>query len=161
MPAYEYRHLVTFQETSLIGNAYFSHFLLWQGHCREHFLRDHAPCSVQRIVQRELAFFTRRCSCEYIGEWGFSALDEVLLRMTLDRFRGGRMTLAFEYLDEHTRKLMARGFQEVHCKVLIGNEFVAAPFPSELVEALVHFADSDELRFALREALEFQRERAH
>ncbi len=30
-------------ETSLVGNVYFTNYLLWQGHCRERFLMEHAP----------------------------------------------------------------------------------------------------------------------
>ena len=33
--------LSTFDETNLVGNVYFAHYLHWQGHCRESFLADH------------------------------------------------------------------------------------------------------------------------
>ena len=71
MAAYEYAHVVGFQETSLVGNVYFTNYLLWQGHCRELFLRDHAPDVVGMLERREIAFFTRSCSCEYVGDWGY------------------------------------------------------------------------------------------
>jgi enediyne biosynthesis thioesterase len=116
MPAYEYRHVVGFHETSLVGNVYFSHYVTWQGHCRENFLHDHSPQVVELLNRREVAFFTANCSCEYIGDWGFSALDEVVIRMRLVKFRGGRMSLAFEYAKAaEPEKLVARGTQEVHC----------------------------------------------
>ncbi len=40
---YEYRHLVGFEETNLVGNVYYVNYLRWQGRCREMFLRDRAP----------------------------------------------------------------------------------------------------------------------
>ena len=46
MRAYEYRHVVGFEETNLVGNVYFARFVSWQGRCRELFLRDHALAAV-------------------------------------------------------------------------------------------------------------------
>ena len=43
--AYEYRLVVGFEETNLVGNVYFVNHLRWQGKCREMFLRDHAPAT--------------------------------------------------------------------------------------------------------------------
>ena len=40
---YEYRHLVTFQETNLVGNVYYANHISWQGRVRELFLRMHPP----------------------------------------------------------------------------------------------------------------------
>jgi enediyne core biosynthesis thioesterase len=158
MPAYEHRHIVGFQETSLVGNVYFSNYVLWQGHCREHFLHEFAPEVVGLLSRREVAFFTANCSCEYIGEWGFSALDEVLVRMRLSKFRGGRMSLGFEYVDvHHPTKLVARGTQDVNCKAQTTNGWVPAPFPAPLIVALQKFAEGDELQGALQDALDFQR----
>jgi enediyne biosynthesis thioesterase len=161
MPAYEYRHAVAFQETSLVGNVYFSHYVLWQGHVREHFLHEPAPAVVELLRRREVAFFTANCSCEYRGDWGFSALDEVLVRMRLVKFRGGRMSLAFEYANAKAPDaIVAVGSQEVHCKARVGEGWVPAPFPAPLVLALKRFADTPELQEALQDALDFQKSRA-
>lgn len=160
MPAFELRHVVTFQETSLVGNVYFSNYLLWQGHCREQFLHLHAPAVAELLHRHELALFTGSCSCDFLGEFGFQALDEVVVRMRLERFRGGRMTLSFEYAQAaRPDKLVARGAQEVHCKARRGELWHPAPFPVALIDALRPFADSDELRAALDEARDFQLER--
>ena len=51
--AYDYRHIVTFEETNLIGNVYYVHYIRWQGICQERFLRDHAP-EVVADLQRGL-----------------------------------------------------------------------------------------------------------
>ena len=159
MPAYEYKHVVAFEETSLIGNVYFSNYLIWQGHCRERFLHDHAKEIVGRLLGKELAFFTRSCSCEFMGDWGFTALDEVAIHMWLRKFRGGRMTLEFEYLAASGNGTpVARGFQEVACKASTSGGWVPAPFPASLVVALKKFADTPELQAALDDALEFQRD---
>src|SRR5437870_13412093 len=67
MRAYEYRHIVGFEETNLVGNVYYVNHLRWQGRCREMFLRDHAP-GVLSALARDLALVTTRVSCEYLGE---------------------------------------------------------------------------------------------
>jgi enediyne biosynthesis thioesterase len=64
MRKYEYRHVVGFEETNLIGNVYFVNHLRWQGRCREMFLRDHAPAVLAQI-DRGLALVTTRVVCEY------------------------------------------------------------------------------------------------
>src|SRR5208282_2982394 len=38
---YEYRHVVGFEETDLMGNVYFVNYVRWQGRCREMFLFEH------------------------------------------------------------------------------------------------------------------------
>src|SRR4029079_452128 len=47
--AYEYRHVVTFEDTNLLGNVYYVNYLSWQGRCRELFLRDHAPSILAQL----------------------------------------------------------------------------------------------------------------
>jgi enediyne biosynthesis thioesterase len=161
MAAYEYRHVVGFEETSLVGNVYFTNYFLWQGHCRELFLRDHAPLVLQMMGQREVMFFTRNCSCEYVGDWGFLPLDSVLIRMRLARFRGGRLTLAFDYYnDGQPDVLIARGTQEIDCKAQLDGQWYAEPFPVPLVEALLRFADEPQLVSALHDALDHHRAKA-
>lgn len=156
MPDYEWKHVVGFGETNVMGNVYFSHYFEWQGHCRECFLLDHAAPVIGALERRELAFFTRSASCEYVGDWGFSALDQIVLRMRLSGLRGGRMTLGFEYARAAApAELVARGSQEVHCKAARGGTWVPEPFPPALLNALKDFSEGAELRMALADALEF------
>ena len=156
MPAYEHVHVVGFEETSLVGNVYFTNYLLLQGACRERFLAEHASAVLAPLARREVGFFTHSCACEWRGDWGFEGLDRVLVRMRLARFRGGRMRLEFEYAHERRpTEIVATGSQEVHCKVRRGDEWIPAPFPAPLLRALYAFADTDELRAGLTEALEF------
>ena len=41
--AFEYRHIVGFEETNVVGNVYYANHVLWQGRCREMFLKEYAP----------------------------------------------------------------------------------------------------------------------
>src|ERR1043165_9709289 len=91
---YEYRHVVGFEETNLVGNVYYTNHLAWQGRCREMFLREHAPDVVGEL-SRDLSLAAVRCSCDYYAELG--AFDEVIVRMRLAELVQNRITLAFEY----------------------------------------------------------------
>ncbi len=135
MRAYEYRHVVGFEETNLVGNVYYVNHLRWQGRCREMFLRDHAP-SVLEDLAGDLALATIRVSCEYLGE--LRAFDEIVLRMRLASLAQNRISLDFEYWRraDDGEELIARGQQEVACMKRQGEQMVPAPLPEELRDAL-------------------------
>jgi enediyne biosynthesis thioesterase len=156
MPAYEYRHAVSFEETSFVGNVYFANYFRWQGRCREMFLRDHCPAVIDLLGRRDIAFITRSAQCEYTGDSGFLALDEVLVRMRLVKFRGGRMNLEFTYVNARSPdQVVATGAQEVFCKARRGETWYPEPFPADMIKALQGYADSPELKEALSDALTF------
>ncbi|MFQ5655135.1 MAG: acyl-CoA thioesterase, partial [Planctomycetota bacterium] len=133
--AYEYRHLVSFEETNFVGNVYYVHHLRWQGRCREMFLREHAP-EVLEALKEDLALVTLRCSCEYLAE--LLVDDEVLLRMRLGEQAQNRLTLLFEYsrTTSNGEEVVARGEQAVACMRRHGDELSPAQIPEALREAL-------------------------
>jgi len=139
MRGYEYRHIVGFEETNLVGNVYFVNHLRWQGRCRELFLRDHAP-GVLSEMERGLALVTIRVSCEYFDE--LAAFDEITIRMTLVSLAQNRVTMAFEYYRARGGRevLVARGEQQIACMLREGTRTVATSVPSELRDALRLFA---------------------
>ena len=139
MRAYEYRHVVGFEETNLVGNVYYVNHLRWQGRCRELFLREHAP-QVLGQLEEGLALVTTRCACEYLGE--LVAFDEVIVRMRLGALAQNRMTLSFEYWRRagDREELVARGEQQVACMRRQGDQMLAAPIPEALREALRPYA---------------------
>ena len=51
MKAYEYHHIVSFQETNLVGNVYYANYVQWQGRCREMFLKDNAQILSQNYAK--------------------------------------------------------------------------------------------------------------
>lgn len=139
MRAYEYRHVIGFEETNLVGNVYFANHLRWQGRCREMFLCEHAP-GVLSALTRGLALVTRRVSCEYLAE--LSAFDEVVIRMSLASIKHHYILMNFDYLRlaGGGEELVARGEQEVACMQREGDRLVPAPVPAELRDALREYA---------------------
>ncbi len=140
MKFYEYRHVVGFEETNLVGNVYYVNPLRWQGRCREMFLRDHAP-EVLDELSRGLALATVRCSCDYLAE--LFAFDQVSVRMRLGGVVQNRITLLFEYwrlTAGDGEELAARGEQVVACMRREGERTVPTAIPVALREALKPYA---------------------
>jgi enediyne biosynthesis thioesterase len=135
MRHYEYRHVVSFEETNLVGNVYYTHHLSWQGRCRELFLRDHAPEVIEEL-SGGLSLATVRCSCEYFAE--LTAFDEVTIRMGLAELLQNRITLAFDYW--RGEELIARGEQQVACMKREAGRLVPAAVPPSLREALAAYS---------------------
>ena len=138
MRAYEYRHVVGFEETNLVGNVYYANHVRWQGRCREMFLRDRAP-DVIEALKHGLLLVTTRVSCEFVAE--LVAFDEVILRMRLGDLGQNRITMKFDYW-RHTaagEELIARGEQQVACMQREGEQVFPVPVPSQLREALKEY----------------------
>ena len=135
---YEYRHVVSFQETNLVGNVYFTNHLAWQGRCRELFLREHAPDVIGQLGDN-FSLATVSCSCEYFAE--LAVFDEVVVRMRLAELVQNRMRLAFELW--RGKDLVARGEQQIACMKSDGKTMTPAPVPASLRAALAAYK-SDE-----------------
>ena len=138
MRPFEIRHVVSFEDTNVVGNVYYVNHVKWQGRCREMFLRDHSPELLEQ-VGRNLSLVTVRCSCEYLGE--LFAFDEVVVRMRLAALTQGRMSLRFDYYRvlAGAEQLVARGEQELACMRRDGERFVPSPWPATFVDVLKRF----------------------
>ena len=56
MPEFEYHHIVTFEETSVVGSVYYANHIRWQGRCRELFLRQYVP-EILGLMEQGLALY--------------------------------------------------------------------------------------------------------
>jgi enediyne biosynthesis thioesterase len=137
-PSFVYRHIVSFEETNVVGNVYFVRHIAWQGRCREMFLKQHAP-EVLTDIARDLRLVTLRVSCEYFEE--LNAFDEVDVQMSLAHLRQNKLGLNFTYLkiDSGRRRIAARGFQEIGCMRLTAKGLLPINVPQLLAEALRPF----------------------
>jgi enediyne core biosynthesis thioesterase len=141
MRSFEYRHVVGFEETNLVGNVYYVNHLRWQGRCRELFLREHTP-EILADLDEGLALVTIKCSCEYLAE--ISAFDEIMIRMRLDALTQNKMTLVFDYFKRQStgEKLVARGEQQIVCMRRMSAGLTPSSIPENLREALQLYSDN-------------------
>lgn len=139
--AYEYRHIVAFEETNLVGNVYYVNHVRWQGRCREMFLREHAPTVLERLDD-DLVLATTHCSCDYYDE--LRAFDEIIIRMRLASQAQNKISLDFEYwrTESGDEKLVARGHQVIACLQREGSAIQSIPVPAELQDALGPYTQS-------------------
>lgn len=139
MRAFEYRHTVTFQETNVVGNVYFSNHVAWQGRCREMFLKQHAP-RVLRDLEDGLSLVTLHVSCEYFDE--LHAFDELVIKMFAKEVTTSRLTMSFQYIRESRSgpQLVASGEQRVAAMRLANGSKTLAELPAEMVHALAKFS---------------------
>jgi enediyne core biosynthesis thioesterase len=138
---YEYRHVVGFEETNIVGNVYYVNYLRWQGRCREMFLREKAP-AVLGDLQDDLKLFTLRVDCEFFAE--ITAFDELSLRMRLDQLTSTQIQFSFDYVrvsggQEH---LIATGRQRIVCMRGPNTNTVPTRVPEALRLALVPYSEN-------------------
>jgi len=136
---YEYRHVVGFEETNLVGNVYYVNYLRWQGRCREMFLREHAPAVLEELAD-DLKLFTLKVECEFTAE--ITAFDELSIRMRLEELTQTQIAFAFDYVrvrgDEEL--LVARGRQRIACMRGPNTNTVPARVPESLRQALAPYS---------------------
>jgi enediyne biosynthesis thioesterase len=136
---YEYRHVVGFEETNLVGNVYYVNYVRWQGRCREMFLLEHAP-DVLDDLRGDLKLFTVRSECEYLAE--ISAFDELSIRMRLEDLSQTQIGFAFDYvrIREGVEELIATGRQRIACMRGSNQHTVPTRVPEPLRRALEGYA---------------------
>jgi enediyne core biosynthesis thioesterase len=137
---WEYRHIVGFEETNLVGNVYYANYIRWQGRCREMFLRERAP-EVLAELQSGLKLFTLKVDCEFFAE--LTAFDEISVRLRLIELAQTQIEFGFDYLRVvrgSDGSLVARGRQRVACMRGDGAELIPSRVPATLTQALAPYA---------------------
>ncbi len=134
---YTYRHIVTSDETNVVGNVYFAHYLHWQGHCRELFLAERAPGVLQAVRAGELALVTVSCHMDFHAEC--FAFDVVDVEMSLRGSSGNRIEMDFVVRRGHDH--VATGGQVVACMNPAAGRPQPTRIPAELADALAVYAE--------------------
>ena len=138
---YEYRHLVGFEETNLVGNVYYVNYLRWQGRCREMFLLEKAP-AVLEDIRDDLKLFTLKVECEFLAEiWAF---DQLSIRMRLEDLTQTQIGFAFDYVKvtSGVEILVARGRQRIACMRGPNTDTHPARVPESLRRALSRYSQT-------------------
>lgn len=139
-PYYEYRHLVGFEDTNLVGNVYYVNYLRWQGRCREMFLLDRAP-EVLADIRDDLKLFTLKVDCEFFAE--ITAFDELSVRMRLDDLTQTQVAFSFDYVrlrKDGAEDLVAKGRQRIACMRGPNTDTRPTRVPEALRTALAPYA---------------------
>lgn len=132
---FDIRHVVSFEETNLVGNVYYTNYFSWQGRCREMFLREHAPQTLAELQGGSLRLVTAHASCDFVDE--FNAFDEVLVRLSLNRYIAYGVSLNFDFCRAGAAaETLARGRQDIKFLRRQGTRWELADMPPALHEAV-------------------------
>lgn len=139
--AYRYRHQVTFAETNLVGNVYFSHYAAWQGKCREQFLIERAPDVLDQLLSGQTALVTVSLELNYIAECFAGDQIDIFMRRAASRSEF-RTTMEFDYRRDGVT--VATGRQTVAAMSKDGEGgYHVCPLPEQMVQALGGFEPVD------------------
>lgn len=133
---FEISHVVTLEETNLVGNVYFANYFSWQGRCREMFLHRYAPDVLRELESGALRMVTAHASCDFVDE--FRAFDHIRIRMRLLGLIPFGVSLGFEYLvaDQGADDVLARGRQDIKFLRRRGGEWELSPVTPSLAAVL-------------------------
>jgi acyl-CoA thioesterase FadM len=133
---YEYRHVIDVAETGTTGTVHDVCFGRWQGRCREMFLFEHLPSLLDEIRAGLMAFTV--LDYEQVTFAGIGALDEVSVRMRVDKLTLTEVGFVFDHLRlrQGTSELAVRGWQRVGCTRRSSLGPQPTPLPEQLRLAL-------------------------
>jgi enediyne biosynthesis thioesterase len=151
MRHFEYRFSLGFQETNVVGNVYFANYFLWQGKCREDFLRRYAP-QVLQDFKAGYGLITQECSCVFHEE--AFAFQSILIRMGLERLTRTGMSMSFDYYRDdgseeaessrsHARDRLTLLAQGRQAALWVSPEHRVALLPDYLYRAIQQFVSAE------------------
>jgi len=107
---YEYRHLVTFDDTNSAGNVYFAQYFKWMGKCRELILAEYYP-EIISDMKKGFGFATEFAHIDFAKECFL--YDNILVRMTIADLTRTRVEFDFQFINEKDAGVVATGKQAV------------------------------------------------
>lgn len=136
MEYFDYKTFVGFEETNVVGNVYFSNYFVWQGKCREAFLRKYAP-GVLDDFKAGFGMITKESSVSFQNE--AFAFEDIVVRMSLGKLGRTSVTMMFDYYKAQGDELvlLAQGQQMA---MWITPDHKLAMLPKYLYEAIEQFS---------------------
>ncbi|MBU2902973.1 acyl-CoA thioesterase [Maribacter dokdonensis] len=135
---FEYRFTTSFEETNLVGNIYFANYALWQGKCREMFIKEY--CSdVVKEINDGLKLITVDLGLQFVSQ--LFALQDVVIRMSLEAQSEFRMMMNFEYYrsENEALHLVCKGHQSTTSMKLVDDVLTLVPFPKSMIDAVEQY----------------------
>jgi enediyne biosynthesis thioesterase len=135
---YEFRFHATFEESNLVGNIYFANYAVWQGKCREMFIKEYCP-SIVRDIEDGLKLITLDMGVQYMSQ--LFSLDHIVIHMTLKSQSFNRLLMEFTYYKEENGELViaATGHQATSTMRIVDNKLKPVEIPIDMQRALEHY----------------------
>lgn len=131
--------------------------LAWQGKCRELFLADYAHDTLHGVASQTLILQTTRASIDLL-QLPPQQADEVEVEMRLESLKCGQLGVRFDYIaraPDGSSVRFAKGGQKMCSKRRTGTATSPCALPTDMLQALRKFTESDTLLNKIDEILSF------
>ena len=103
---FEYQHKMTFLETNVVGNIYFSHYFALMGKCRDAALEQMLP-DVETYLKQGFGLITEYAHIDFANEGRL--FDRLLIRMGCLSLSRTRIEFEFEFIREQDGTVLCKG----------------------------------------------------
>lgn len=103
--------IITFKQTNVMGNTYFSNYVEWQGEAREKLLLCHPSASVYLKENPHIFLVTHSLGHRYIGNTYFG--DRIRIKLTSKNILDYSLMIIFRYYNTNGDTLIGEGWQKV------------------------------------------------
>jgi len=102
---------ITFKQTNVMGNTYFSNYIEWQGEAREKLFLSHPAAGVFLLDNPHIFLITHSLYHKFIAHSFFG--DQLKIEVTTKDIMDYSVTMIFEYWNARTEKKIGEGWQKV------------------------------------------------
>ena len=102
---------ITFKQTNVMGNTYFSNYVEWQGEAREKLFLSHPSAGAFLLANPNIFLITHSLYHKYISHSFFG--DQLRIEVTSKDILDYSLVMVFEYWNVRTEKLIGEGWQKV------------------------------------------------
>jgi enediyne biosynthesis thioesterase len=103
--------VITFKDTNLFGNVYFSNFIEYQGEIREKFFLSSFPDLNELLAKRKIRLVTIDVYNKFINSAYFG--DTLLIELTTSDLNAATCKLNINFKNKTTGKLVGQGYQRL------------------------------------------------
>ena len=108
---FAYEKVITFKQTNVMGNTYFSNYVEWQGEAREMLLLQHPEASNFLTQNQHIFLVTHSLSHRFVTNTFFG--DRVRVEVTTKNILDYSLMMVFRYRHAGNNSLIGEGWQKV------------------------------------------------
>jgi enediyne core biosynthesis thioesterase len=129
----EYRHKITFIETNVVGNVYFSHYFALMGKTRDAALEQLLP-NVESYLKQGFGLITEYAHIDFAHEGRL--YDALLIRMGCLALSRTRIEFEFEFIREQDTTVLCTGRTAI---IWVNPQHRPAIMPDSLYDGTVKY----------------------
>lgn len=108
---FSYEKMITFKQTNVMGNTYFSNYVEWQGEAREQFLLCHPATNAFLSSNSHIFLVTHSLGHRFIANTYFG--DRISIEITSKNILDYSLIMVFRYRGISAENLVGEGWQKI------------------------------------------------